>query len=161
MCKSNKARAAISISGYNANSAVTYAINHAMDNPEFTNGNSDCANFVSKCINAGGIAANWGEGWHPATIWGNTGTAGVNWMRTGYYQNGGVIPYFTNKGYITSISKSNVSKGCIMSWNASSHVAIVTYCDGGIIKYSQHSSTRQGSVYYTYTSENVTFFRFV
>lgn len=81
-------------------------------------------------------------GWYPASTWGNFNTAGVNWIRTGYNNNGGVIPYFWNKGYIRSVSQANVSKGCIMYWNTTSHVAsIVTYCDGSTIKYSHHSST--------------------
>jgi hypothetical protein len=37
---------------------VKYAIDNVTATPEFSSGNglgSDCANFVSKCINAGGI----------------------------------------------------------------------------------------------------------
>lgn len=43
---------------YNKNSAVKYAKDHAKDAPEFSSANgmgSDCANFVSKCLHAGGI----------------------------------------------------------------------------------------------------------
>lgn len=155
-------RAAVTISGYNANSAVLYAINHAKDEPEFNSSNngSDCANFVSKCIAAGGVEIDKAGGWYQATTWGNASTAGVNWIRTGYNNNGGVIPYFKNKGFIRSIDSSDVSKGCLMYWNTSSHVAIVTYCDGSTIKYSHHSNKKKDSVYYTYNSENVTFYKF-
>lgn len=43
---------------YDADAAVKYAIDNATATPEFSSDNglgSDCANFVSKCINAGGI----------------------------------------------------------------------------------------------------------
>jgi len=157
-------RAAVTVSGYNASSAVSYAIKHATDKPEFNSADgtgSDCANFVSKCIYAGGIAKDVSGGWYPASTWGAFGTAGINWIRTGYNNNGGVIPYFWNKGYIRSVSQANVSKGCIMYWNTTSHVAIVTYCDGSTIKYSHHSSSKKSNVYYEYKSEDVTFYKFV
>lgn len=157
------ARGAVTISGYNANAAVQYAIAHAMDDPEFcTNNDSDCANFVSKCINAGGISVDWDGEWHPATTWGNSGTAGRNWMRTGYNPDrGGVIPYFVGKGYIQETDISHAVKGDILFWNDHSHVAIVTYCQNGTIKYSQHSSTTQSSVYRTYTNQDVKVYHFI
>ena len=35
---------------YDRTAAVDYALEHALDEPEFySEGNSDCANFVSKC----------------------------------------------------------------------------------------------------------------
>ena len=43
---------------YDASRAVAYAVAHAKDIPEYSaanNNGSDCANFVSKCINAGGF----------------------------------------------------------------------------------------------------------
>lgn len=151
----------ITISGYNASAAVSYAITHAKDAPEFyKDGNSDCANFVSKCINCGEIPVDTAGKWYPASVWGDTGTAGENWMRTGHRDNGGVIPYFVDKGYLYSISEDKVEKGCIMSWNLKSHVAIVTYFDGTTIKYSQHSNATQTSTYHTYTSQDVTFYKF-
>lgn len=148
-------------SRYRASSAVTYARAHATDEPEFSgNGNSDCANFVSKCIRAGGIPTDTAGKWYPATTWGDTATAGDNWKRTGFYNNGGIKPYFLDKGYIVAVPVSSVSIGCIMYWNDCSHVAIVTYYDGSTIKYSQHSNVKKDSTYYTYTTEDVTFFQF-
>lgn len=159
--RQTKATASAASSGYRASSAVTYARAHATDEPEFSgNGNSDCANFVSKCIHAGGIPTDTAGLWYPATTWGNTGTAGDNWRRTGFYNNGGIKPYFLDKGYIFEVSVSSVSVGCIMYWNDHSHVAMVTYYDGSTIKYSQHSSAKKDSTYYTYTTEDVTFFQF-
>lgn len=69
-------------------------------------------------------------------------------------------PYFMDKGYISEVSSSAVSIGCIMYWNSKSHVALVTYYDGSTIKYSQHSNAKKDSTYYTYTTEDVTFFQF-
>lgn len=152
----------ISISGYNASSAVNYAIKHATDEPELVNNdNSDCANFVSKCINAGNIPVDVAGEWYPASVWGDTNTCGRNWMRTGARNNGGVIPYFKGKGWLKTISADEVSKGAIMYWNSQSHVAIVTYCDGSTIKYSDHSKNRRTDVYHIYSSSlNVTFYEF-
>ena len=81
---------------YNKNSAVKYAKDHAKDAPEFSSANgmgSDCANFVSKCLHAGGIPIDKDGKWYPSSQSG--AYAGDNWMRTGYYNNGGVIPYMT------------------------------------------------------------------
>lgn len=151
----------ISISGYNASSAVNYAIKHATDDPEFAgNGNSDCANFVSKCINAGNIPVDVTGEWYPASIWGNTNTCGKNWMRTGA-NNGGIIPYFKEKGWLKTIGVEEVDRGAIMFWNNKSHVAIVTYFDGSTIKYSQHSNIKMSNVYHTYNSSmDITFYKF-
>lgn len=147
---------------YDRFNAVSYAIAHATDEPEFTgNGNSDCANFVSKCVNAGGIPTDIEGDWYPASIWGNLNTGGTNWYRTGYYNNGGVVPYLTDKGYFSSVSESEVITGCIMSYNNTSHVAFVTACDGYTIKYSHHSSSAKPYIYYTYNpaTEDVTFYK--
>lgn len=43
-----------SVSGYNRSQAVAYARAHALDTPEISG--SDCANFVSKCLEAGGLS---------------------------------------------------------------------------------------------------------
>ena len=75
---------------YNKNSAVKYAKDHAKDAPEFSSANgmgSDCANFVSKCLHAGGIPIDKDGKWYPSSQSG--AYAGDNWMRTGYYNNGG------------------------------------------------------------------------
>ncbi|MCM1186072.1 MAG: amidase domain-containing protein [Lachnoclostridium sp.] len=149
-------------SGYRASGAVTYARAHATDEPEFNkkdNTGSDCANFVSKCIHAGGIPTDTAGEWYPAKTYGNAGTAGKNWIRTGY-NDGGIKPYFLNKGYISEVPVSSVSIGCIMYWNDHSHVAIVTYYDGDTIKYSDHSNVKKDSTYHTYTTEDVTFYQF-
>lgn len=146
---------------YSRASAVTYAINHATDEPEFTADNygSDCANFVSKCLNAGGIPVDREGEWYPGNSWGTLG--GKHWYRTGHNRDmGGVIIYMAeDHNYFSVCSKSQVNTGCIMSWNNTSHVALVTLCDGSTIQYSQHSSTKKDNVYYVYKNESVTFYK--
>lgn len=145
----------VSAVSYNASDAVDYAVDHATDEPEYSkaNGNgSDCANFVSKCINAGGI---------PQDRTGNWYQGSTNWIRTGYNNNGGVVPYLTDKGYFASVSSSSsATEGSIMYYNNKSHVALVTLIDGSTIKYSHHSNVAKTSVYYVYNSstDNVTFY---
>ena len=138
---------------YSAANAVAYAKNHATDEPEFSKANgmgSDCANFVSKCINAGGIPVDKAGKWYPSPSKGSY--AGDNWMRTGYYDNGGVKTYMTNKGYFQKTTKAKAKKGGFMFWNNTSHVALVVSNDGTTVKYSQHSSVKQSQVTKTYTS---------
>lgn len=144
----------ISVS-YSKTDAVAYAVAHAMDVPEYSaanNNGSDCANFVSKCVNAGGIPQDRGGNWYQGS---------TNWIRTGYYNNGGVVPYLTGKGYFAAVSSSsNATLGSIMYYNNKSHVAMVTLIDGYTIKYSHHSNVPKNSVYYVYNSslDNVTFY---
>ncbi len=148
---------------YDRTAAVDYALEHALDEPEFySEGNSDCANFVSKCISAAGIPEDVSGKWYRATTYGNVGTAGENWIRTGYNKNGGVIPYFKEKGYIYSVTDAVVQKGTLMYWTANSHVAIVTYADGSTIKYAQHSNKKQTQEEHIYDagSQRIHFYDF-
>ncbi|MEG1964940.1 MAG: amidase domain-containing protein [Oscillospiraceae bacterium] len=144
--------------------ARDYALNHATDTPEFSSANgqgSDCANFVSKSLNEGGIPVDEDGDWYPSTN-GTTATCGTNWMRTGYYNNGGVVPYMTDKGYFyEQTSESKVYAGSIMSWDAESHVALVTYGDTVTIKYTQHSNvklTEKQAKNVVYETEQATFY---
>lgn len=149
---------------YNKADAVKYAKDHAKDEPEFSKANnmgSDCANFVSKCINAGGIPVDKTGKWNPSAKAGDY--AGVNWMRTGYYKDSdgnytGVKTYMVNKGYFKKSTSTSVTKGGFMFWNKSSHVALVVSNTSGTIKYSQHSNVQQSQVTKTYGSEDVTFY---
>lgn len=123
--------------------ARNYALSHATDAPEFnsSNGGSDCANFVSKALNYGGFPTDSSNQWYPASTYGSTATCGTNWMRTGYYGNGGVVPYMVNtKGYFAQTTASAANAGCIMYWTNTSHVALVTYGDTATVKYTQHSN---------------------
>lgn len=137
---------------YNPSQAAAYAFTHATDEPEYTGNNSDCANFVSYCLNAGGIPKDKAGNWSPGL---------TNWIRTGYNQNGGVVPYMGNKKYFSAVSSSSkATLGSIMYWNTKSHVALVSRIDGYSIYYSHHSNTVKTSRYYQYSSgtDNVTFF---
>ncbi len=132
--------------------AVAYAVAHAMDYPEYNkdNGGSDCANFVSYCIDAGGIPR--GGNWKPG---------GVDWIRTGCNNENGVVLYMRNHGYYAAVSYAWQSTlASIMFWNTKSHVAFVTRIDGYNILYSHHSNEPKGSTYYLYNSatDNVTFY---
>ena len=84
-----------------------------------------------------------------------------NWIRTEYNNNGGGVPYLTEKGYSASISSSSsVTEGSIMYYNNKSHVALVTLIDGSTIKYSQYSNVTKTAIYYVYNSkaDDVTFY---
>ncbi len=149
---------------YSRSTAVEYATDHALDAPEFNkeNGGSDCANFVSKCLNAGGIPTDKTGKWYPATTYGDTDTCGINWMRTGFTkENGGVVIYMSDKKYFSEVDSSRANTGSIMFWNDHSHVALVTMCDGTTIKYTQHSNTTQTAVYRVYDAStmDITFYR--
>ena len=137
---------------YDADAAVKYAIDNVTATPEFSSANglgSDCANFVSKCINAGGIPIDNAGKWYPAPKKGSY--ASENWMRTGYNNNGGVKTYMTDKGYFDSTTADSVATGDFVYWNSRSHVALVTRYDGYTIEYSQHSSSKQDKVYHMLT----------
>jgi len=85
---------------YNRIAARDWARANAYATPEYpsliVNG-TDCANFVSKSLRAGGIPEDSAGNWYGSSTWG--GWSGTNWLRTGYYNNGGVVPYMTGKGY--------------------------------------------------------------
>jgi len=144
--KSDIIKSSIKASGfYDRLEARDYALDHATDTPEFSGDQSDCANFVSKSLNHGGIPVDKSGKWYPSTD-GTVNTCGINWMRTGYYNNGGVVPYMTGKDYFYKESDtSKVFAGSIMYWTKTSHVALVTYGDGTTIKYTQHSNKKLSS----------------
>jgi len=143
---------------YDRIDARDYARNHAYDTPEYPSGTvpgSDCANFVSKSLNAGGIPEDATGDWYRASTWG--GWAGDNWFRTGYYNNGGVVPYMTDKGYFYKQNdESKVYAGSIMYWNNKSHVALVTYGDTVTIKYTQHGANPGAD--FVYRTEDASFY---
>lgn len=149
---------------YDRLEARQYALDHGTDVPEFSASNgqgSDCANFVSKCLNAGGIPEDTTGKWYRSSN-GTTSTCGINWMRTGYYDNGGVVPYMVNKGYFyEQADESMVFAGSIMYWNNASHVALVTSGDTVTIKYTQHSNIQleeDEAINIVYEDENATFY---
>lgn len=117
---------------------------------------TDCANFVSKALNEGGIKEDEPGNWYRAKTWG--GWPGDHWFRTGKDGRTGVVIYMTSKGYFYKETNENViSAGCIMYWNSKSHVALVTYGDGSTIKYTQHGASQTKDT--VYRSENVSFYK--
>lgn len=150
---------------YDRLAARDYAKRHGADEPEFLSNNipngSDCANFVSKCLRAGGIPVDRSGKWYPASNWG--GWPGDNWFRTGYYNNGGVVPYMTNKSYFYNETNwRKVFAGSILYRTNTSHVGLVTYGDGSKIKYSHHSNRRKPYSEYNWNpngNEYATFYK--
>jgi hypothetical protein len=130
-------------------------VDAAPEYPSSTVPGTDCANFVSKAINAGGIPQDKAGKWYQASTWG--GWPGDHWFRTGYNKSTGVVIYMTNKGYFYKEStKSKIFAGSIMYWNNESHVALVTYGDGTTIKYTEHGAKQRKDV--VYKSENASFY---
>ena len=99
--------------GYNADSAVAYAKKHAFNyNPNFASyADNDCANFVSQCLEAGGIKRN--DTWYPGSL---------AWNRCDY-----MISYFSSLGYEVKYypSASEIKLGNPV-FTSSSHVMICT-----------------------------------
>ena len=139
--------------------ARNWARNNYDADPEYpssTVSGTDCANFVSKALNAGGIPEDKSGKWYRATTWG--GWTGAHWFRTGYNGQTGVVIYMTQKGYFYKETNENVvAAGCIMYWNDTSHVALVTYGDGSTIKYTQHGASQTRDT--VYRSENASFYK--
>lgn len=50
-----------------------------------------------------------------------------------------------------------VAAGCIMYWNNTSHVALVTYGDGSTIKYTQHGASQTKDT--VYRNEDASFYK--
>lgn len=142
--------------------ARDYARDHREDSPEFyKDGNSDCANFVSKCVNYGGIPEDKTNKWYGASTWGDLNTAGTWWYRTGYYKQSGsgkyegVTTYLTDRDYFYSTTKtSSVFAGSILFVTDASHVGLITYGDGSKLYYADHSSTKKSGRETLLTSSN-------
>lgn len=153
----------------NTQSSVSYdrlaARDWAVDNwnatpeyPSSTVAGTDCANFVSKALNAGGIPEDKSGKWYRAATWG--GWPGDHWFRTGYNGQTGVVIYMKNKGYFYKESdESVIAAGCIMYWNNTSHVALVTAGDGVTIKYTQHGASQTKNTVYKKSEVSASFYK--
>lgn len=158
--KSDKAAKSLSASfTYDRIAARDWARENYDAKPEFPSKDvdgTDCANFVSKALNQGGIPQDKKGKWYQAATWG--GWPGDHWFRTGYNGTTGVVIYMKDKGYFSKESKeSKVNAGSIMYWNTKSHVALVTYGDGTTIKYTQHGASQTKDT--VYRTENATFYK--
>lgn len=126
--------------------------------PSSTVAGTDCANFVSKALNAGGIPEDKSGKWYRAATWG--GWPGDHWFRTGYNGQTGVVIYMKNKGYFYKESNESViAAGCIMYWNNTSHVALVTVGDGVTIKYTQHGASQTKNTVYKKSEVSASFYK--
>ncbi|MFI3253306.1 MAG: amidase domain-containing protein [Eubacteriales bacterium] len=129
---------------YQPQLATAYATDHALDIPEYSAENnlgSDCANFVSYCLQAGGITADEEGKWHPSSTAGSYG--GINWIRTGYSANlGGVILYMKERNlFFQQENKILSPAGSILFYRDASHVALVTHTDGEVFIFADRSNT--------------------
>ena len=144
---------------YNRIAARDWAWDNWDADPEYPSSTvpgTDCANFVSKALNAGGIPEDKPGKWYRAATWG--GWPGDHWFRTGYNGDTGVVIYMTDKGYFYKETNENVvAAGCIMYWNNTSHVALVTYGDGSTIKYTQHGASQTKDT--VYRNEDASFYK--
>jgi len=116
--------------------------------PEYSKANghgSDCANFVSRAINQGGIpqdkSGNWAHHSNGSTI---EAYKYINWFRTGFNNNGGVAPYLVNQGYFyVENSWTKAFAGSIIYNTSQSHVGLVTAGDGSNVYYADHSDVKK------------------
>lgn len=128
---------------YTPTAAIAYAHENAWNVPQYSAANglgSDCANFLSHCLLAGGITADTAGNWYPSTSWGTYGSS--NWIRTGYTPSlGGVVLYLKNRYlFYQQYNPVIVSSGSILFYKYSSHVALLTYSDGEVMTYADHSN---------------------
>lgn len=147
---------------YDRIKARDWALDNALKEQEYPSKEvqgTDCANFVSKSLRAGGIPEDKPGEWYGSSYWG--GWSGKNWLRTGNGTDGGVVPYMTNRGYFALESnESSVSAGCIMNWLNTSHVALVTYGDGTTIKYTQHGAHPSKDTVYRSSDVKAEFYKY-
>ncbi len=131
---------------YDPKLAVAYAQAHALDEPEYSAANhlgSDCANFVSFSLNAGGITTDTTGGWYPSPQEGSYG--GLNWIRTGFTPSyGGVVLYMSQRNLFFNQNNSMLSpQGSILFFHDHSHVALLTHTDGEIQVFADHSNFKK------------------
>ncbi len=129
---------------YQPHLAAQYAADHGQDYPEYNSVNrlgSDCANFVSFSVHAGGIPTDEEGLWYPSKTTGSYG--GINWIRTGYTESlGGVTQYLSQRNlFFLQSNPLLVPQGSILADQDSSHVALITHTDGELTIYAHRSYT--------------------
>jgi hypothetical protein len=119
--------------------ARDYARDHREDEPEYKGANnSDCANFVSQCINEGGIPED--NTWYQGSVW---------WIRTGYWMQPnnlyeGVVTYLEDEDlFYESSSYATAFAGSILFVTSRSHVGLVTAGTGSEVYYADHSNVKK------------------
>lgn len=121
--------------------AVNYALTHGTDVPQYNADNrmgSDCANFVSYCLQAGGITTDQAGLWYPSS----SSYGGGNWIRTGFTPSvGGVTIYMKERNLFFQQSNPILSPaGSILFYQDDSHVGLLTYHDGEVAVYAHRSN---------------------
>lgn len=120
-------------------------------NSSYTNyasSHSDCANYMSQCLYAGGIPSD--STWYPgSTAWINVSA---------------LCNYMVNQGYWIEVSYSAPPVGTYMRYTSQSHIVMLSSHDGVTYKYSGHTNDRLNVVislsssnkYYFINTSNVT-----
>ncbi|MDR1001543.1 MAG: amidase domain-containing protein [Clostridiales bacterium] len=150
------AKAAVTLPVYHRLTARTYAYTYWQNyNPAFPNQNpngGDCANYVSQCINAGGIPMD--------NLWKSTlSTWTVSWVNTGKNtqpNNAGLWRYMTNylgtsgKQYFDEVLRSQAAAGGFILWKTGySHVAFIVANDTVTMLYNAHNTNRENASFST------------
>ena len=122
----------VSAEGYNPDAAISYARTYAYNyNPAYTSyaSNSvDCANFVSQCIYAGGLAQD--GTWYPDSLaWVNVGEL-RKWLRSK-----GCTEYNPS-------SPGDITPGDLLVTNSGGHIVICSAIVNGSIKFCGHTNDR-------------------
>ena len=97
---------------------------------------SDCANFVSQCLHAGGIPTD--NTWYAESS---------SWIGVA-----NLIEYMVDEGYVNSSTYAAACKGDIVRWTDSSHVALITYNDTIEHRYTGHTRDRK-DLKFSHTSQ--------
>lgn len=143
------------VSGYNATAAANYAMEWSSNESapldvgktnsavyhRFQGGNSgdgtDCANFVSQCLYAGGLKT--GSDWYFTYDREGKRYGNGAWIRVGE-----MMSMLRNRGYtgISNPSMNDIHVGDVIFINNNTHVMIVTGRGDGWLEYCAHSTDR-------------------
>ena len=144
---------------FNPNGAVHWARTNAYNTQEIPNSvvpGSNCANFVSFAINAGGIPTS--TTWRPAPVWGASWPSD-NWIRTGFHNNGGVTTHLTNQlFFFSSTSRQQAIPGSILFWTSQSHVALIVRNDGTNIWFADNGAQQRSNALWNQSSTPARFY---
>lgn len=161
----NNSSVSLMSTGYNGDDAADYALEYAyLRNPEYDSFTSDCTNFVSQCIYAGGIdmdfPSNVPSGINDTTSYWYSEFAGYNIdvptynISTSFINVEDLYDYLTDESLVTVISGSGIDViqdeaeiGDIVQLKYGSgrysHSIIITGGTRGNYKYSAHSTNRR------------------
>ncbi|MEG2378477.1 MAG: amidase domain-containing protein, partial [Clostridia bacterium] len=105
---------------------------------------SDCADFVSQCMAAGGIPAE-------SAKWDRFNDGGNGWSWT-YVP--GLKTYMTGKGYWDASTFAAANAGNILLWSDESHVALITLNDTVTHRFTAHTNDRENYQFYSSVAYN-------